>query len=262
MMGSKTFRIIAVAAMFMLAMGCQKQPRSQQLARANQAYQAGDYPAAYSQASRIARSINAQGQDAAAYVAGLSAEQMGKLYDAERYLQQAARSKDKALAADALASLGLVHHKMGRYAAAARELNQAAASLDGEQKAHAYFYAGIAQQKLDRWPQARTSLLLARKFTRNASLRSQIDDQLAVTGYTVQLGAYSDADNARQAAQSVAQQAVDARLGAPRMVPGTDRYGRPLTLVQVGRFASFQAAQTARQKLSHTQAIIVPLKSQ
>ena len=52
---------------------------------------------------------------------------------------------------------------------------------EGEDRAQAYLYAGIAQQKIGYWPQARTSLLLARKSTRDPGVVQRIDQQLAVT---------------------------------------------------------------------------------
>ena len=250
----------AAAALLVLAIAGCAAPPSTRVDEANTAYRRGDYQRAYALASPSASSSSASGT-AAAYVAGLSAQKLGRLDTAARYLGRATRSPDDALAADALASLGLLEHSRGRYAQAAQHLERAARRLTGEQRARAYFYAGISHQKLDRWAQARTALVLARQATSSNTMRRRIEQRLAVTGYTVQVGAFGDRDNAQRLAQQLAPKAQRAGAGAPRLVRSTDSRGRPLTLVQVGRFSSFDTARRTRQQLGISDAVVVPIRA-
>lgn len=240
----------------LLAAGCQAP--GPQLERAGEAYGAGDYARAYELARAVADRSGMWGEQAA-YLAGRAAERLDRPAQARRHLERAAASRDTDLAGDALASLGLLHHREGRFRDAARALEQAAEHLDGEQRARALFHAGISHQKLDRWHHARTNLVLARAATEDAELRQRIDQQMAVSGYTIQLGAFAEPANARRAAEQAVSRATELELGSPRLVSTTDGAGRELTLVQVGRFSSFDAAQRARRELGATQSIIVPI---
>ena len=231
-----------------------------QLTEASTAYQQRRYDTAYRTAAGLAGTSGDTGAQAA-YLAGLAAEQLGRYQVARHYLQRAVRSRDESLASDALASLGLLHHRQGRYREAADALERAARQLTGEQRANAYFYAGIAQQKLDRWARARTAFMLARAATDDALLRQRIAQHLAVTGYTVQVGAFGERVNAQRTAEQYARLTRQLGLGPPRLVEGTSDAGRPLTFVQVGRFASYRAAQRARKQLRAQQSIVVPIMS-
>ena len=224
------------------------------------AYRRHDYAQAYRTGAAMASSGNAAQRDAGAFVAGLSAQKLGDHHNAERYLRRASASTDRGLAADALAQLGLVHAELSQYDLSAGALLEAAVILSGQDRANAYFYGAVAQQKLGRWSQARNNLYLARYASHDPDFHRRVSDQLGITGYTVQIGAYHVQDNAQRKAQQVAQRAIGQRLGAPRLVTGRDRYGRPLTYVQVGEFARFQSARQARKLLGDYSAIIVPLE--
>jgi tetratricopeptide (TPR) repeat protein len=230
------------------------------MAQVYEAYARGDYQ----QAHQLSRSLadggggtNAATRDAAAYMAGLSAARLGQPRTAEAYLRRAARSRDQALAADALAELGLLYAAAARYSDAAAAFEQAAPRLSGEAKAQAYFHAASAQQKLGRHSQARANFTLARTHSRDGAFRARVDDELATTGFTLQIGFFTSVDNARRAAQAVSP-AMTQRLGLPRIVPATDAQGRPGYLVQMGQFSSYASAMATRQSLSST-ALIVPL---
>jgi hypothetical protein len=239
--------------------GCASAEPARGISELNNQYNQGQYAQAYTLGTRLSRSNIALQRDSAAYIAGLSAQKLGRTSEAQRYLRQAATSRDQALAGDALASLGLLHAEMGRHEYAARELLAAAERLNGQDKANAYLYAGISQQKLGQWAQAKTSLVLARSASTNNAFTARVAEQLQVNGYALQLGAFSETTNAQRAAQQVANQTAQLRLGAPRLVATTDRSGKALTAVQVGRFATFAAALQGRNRLGNSSAIIVPL---
>jgi len=219
-------------------------------------YEQGDYQGAYDLARPVAWDRYRKDRYEAAYIAGLSAQALGNLGEAEKMLKKALNAPDQTLSVDASDALGLVHSQQGRYNEAKRRLFYAAERLNGERQARAYFYAGIAQQKLGEWSQARTTLVLAKGRSNDATLRQQIDDQIQVTGWTLQLGAFSDRSRARSQAESVAARSRDLRLGLPRLVSGTSSRGESVTYVHVGQFTSYQSALRYRDQLGVPGVII------
>jgi tetratricopeptide (TPR) repeat protein len=248
------------AVLCVTMVGCQmdRGPSPTQLAQAH--YQRGDYAKAQTAAARAAATAGGSQRYLANYMAGMSAYRLNNFAQAERYLRIAANSKDQAMAADAQSTVGLIYSRQGRYAQAADALLRSARNHTGEDRAQAYLYAGIAQQKLGRWPQARTSLLLARSSTRDAQLAQRVNTQLAVTGYTIQVGAFSSRTNADKAAAGYTPRASRAKVGLVRVVPASRAGRRGVNLVQVGRFATFNAASEGRRRLGDTSALVVPLK--
>jgi cell division protein FtsN len=89
-------------------------------------------------------------------------------------------------------------------------------------------------------------------------MRQKIDRQQRVTGYTIQLGAFSQPSNARQAARTWRGRASQRGLGEPRLLRSQNE-GQTLTLVQLGRFNTVRAANQARDRLGASEAIVVPL---
>lgn len=244
--------------------GCQAPQTSQStsLSQSRSLYAAGQYPQALQKARFVADlpTTPQREREQAAYVAGLSAYRLRDLDTAQQYLQVAALSDSASLSGDARATLGLVFSERGSYGLAADNLLAAAQRMTGQNKANSYFYAGVAQQKHGRWPQARTTLSLAKSSSTDPGFRSRVDDQLRITGYTLQLGAYTVESNANASAQRIAARAVELRLGAPRVVPAADPSGKRLYLAQVGQFSSWPTALMARDSLGTTSAIVVPLK--
>ncbi len=243
----------------LLLAGCTTQGPSP-TEQAQTQFQRGDYARAQETAARAAATAGGRERDLAHYLAGISAYRMGNMATAERYLRVAARSDDESMAADASSTLGLIYSQMGRYSEAANAFQRGAGLQRGEDRAQAYFYAGVAQQKLGQRPQARTSLLLARKSTRDAGLVGRIDQQLVVTGYTIQVGAFANRANADKLAAQYVGRASSAQVGTVFVTPGTGSDGRAINLVQVGRYATFGAASQARGLLGDRSAVIVPLQ--
>jgi tetratricopeptide (TPR) repeat protein len=228
------------------------------LASAKASYQAGQYEQAY----RLAVSrTQGDGRTAAqaAYLAGMSAQKLRRVDDAERYLRQASQGTDAGVAGDAMVALGLLYAEHGRHAQAAATFLAVAPRLTGDGRAQAYLHAALSQQKLGQFAQARTNLSLAMGATQNPALRARISDVMAVTGYTLQVGAFGDQARALAAAQAIAPRAVQLNLGQPVLAPRTDATGRTLTAVQLGSFATFDAANRAKAQLGDASAVIVPL---
>ncbi|MFW5681968.1 MAG: SPOR domain-containing protein [Phycisphaeraceae bacterium] len=245
-----------------LGAGCQQLQRlTPDVADATAAYERRDYETAFSKGAAVARSGRDAEQTLGAYIAGMSARRMGDTANAARYLSRALNAEDESLAADAAATLGILYSEEGRYADAAHALLRAADLYTGENRARAYFHAGIAQQKLGRWAQARTSLILARAASRNPEFWQQVEQQLNVTGYTIQTGAFRDSENAQRAAADLVERAAAAGLPEPRLVRSVDAAAGEVTLVQVGEFATFASARSSRDRIGADGAVIVPLAS-
>lgn len=254
-------RLIASLVLVTLTLGsvaCQKQVLPDQLQQANAAFAAGDYRRSYRLASHMAEVNRVSGRDDAALIAGLSAQRLGNTRAAERFLIQAAHSRDAGIAGDALASLGLLYSEQGRYDKAADVLLLGAQRLSGQSRANAYFYAAIAQQKLGRTAQARDTFVLARNNSRDPQFIQRVNEMLDVTGYTLQIGAFKEPENARRAAEEIAERAISLRLGYPKIVGITGRDGEPMSAVQVGSFATFDSASQVRTQLGES-TMVVPL---
>lgn len=250
-------RITICLAVAVLA-GCKSTQPTQRIDKARAAYQQGNYPAAYEQSVQLTAGSGRVAEEAA-YVAGMSAYHMNNFSAAEPYLLRASKSTDRSLSGDAFSTLGLMYSRQERYDRASEALTGAAERVAGEDRANAYFYAAVAQQKLGWWPQARATLMLARASSKNAEFLRRVDEYLATTGFTLQLGAFADLARAQQHAKQFAPRTQSLRLGDPRVVQGVDESGNTIYRVHVGRFTSYASAAGIRSQLGTGDCIIVPL---
>jgi SPOR domain len=239
------------------AAGCESSNKPP-LDRANEAYQKQQYAQSYELSSRLAQGAGPGTYDAA-YLAGMSAYRLKRATEAEQYLLKAAQSTDQALVGAASAQLGLIYAEQERYDAATRALLAAAVRLRGQDRANAYLNAGLAQQRLGQWAEAKNSLALARRSSGDAAFQARVDQNLRTTGWTVQVGAFSEQANAQRAAEQIAPRARLLNLGAPRLVPATEPNGRRLTLVHVGYFTTHASADIARRRLGQADALVAPV---
>ena len=219
----------------------------------NAAYAAGDYETVLRLGERLAKAkadAPRETRDQAAYTAGLAAIRLERPKEAQELLLRAARGPDVAVRADALVALGRLYAANDEHALAAEAMLKAADLLQGDQRAQALLAAGASQRELGRLPQARTTLVRARGAASSPGLRDQIQRQMLGTGYTIQVGAYTDPEGARRAAEELIDPATAARLGPPKLSSVQDpRTGQWLTLVQVGTFTTFASAQEAQRRL-------------
>ncbi len=247
---------------FLLAIslaGCGTNHQMHQLQDAQKAFDQQDYKKTY----RLAKGVSsAQNKDVATqgqYLAGVSARRLGNDAEAQSYLAKAASSTDPSLAGDAWAELGFLYNRQNRFREAADAFSNAASRLKGQDRANAYFQAGIAQQKLGFWPAARSSLLLARGYNRDASIGRQIDNYLQTVGFTLQVGAYRSQANAQNRVKQVANQTQYLRVGLPQITRTHSSEGGTYYRVHVGRFTDFASAAHAQKQMGYTDALIVPL---
>lgn len=227
------------------------------LSTAYDAYNRGDFAAAYSQSKPIADAYSPQSSEAA-YLTGLSAFQLKNGSEAERYLHQAARGEDRTIGGQSMAMIGRIYAGQNRHERAIEAYAGAAQRLTGEDRANALFHTAMSQQSLGQWQQANLNLTMAKQASKDAEFIRKVDSYLAVRAWTIQLGAYSDQRNAEIAARNIAGKTTGLAMGAPRLVPATDANGKRLILVQVGQFPNEPAAIAARNRLSGG-AEVVPL---
>jgi tetratricopeptide (TPR) repeat protein len=255
-----TYSATVVLLVVALLTGCTTPPSAgRRLESARAAYSSGDYASAYVEAERAAGANTPSVRHEAAYIAGMSAHQRRDLVNAERFLKLAAQSSDPALAGQALAELGLIYGELGWHAQAARYLLAASSKLQGQDRVNAYFYAAVAQQKMGQWAQARTNLTLAQSQSQDPALKARAAEQLLVTGYTLQFGAFANQLNAEKEAQRRAIGLSKAKIGPARISAALTADNRQLHLVQAGYFTTFDSAIQARNRIG-IEAVVVPLK--
>ncbi|MCC6580876.1 MAG: hypothetical protein IT440_10585 [Phycisphaeraceae bacterium] len=254
--------VTVLGLMLLCVTGCQTGGSSSPLQAANQAYQNGNYRDAYNQAMQVMVVDRGEGGLEARYIAGLSAQRLKQDYQAQELLSQASQSTNKSLSGNALAALGLLQAEHLQYDQAQASLVRAGDKLQGEDRANALFHAAVNQQKLGWWPQARNNLLLARDASRDKALLQKVNAYLSITGFTLQLGAYTQSDRAMQYAKEVAQSTAALNLGSPRVVPPTAGETPAYFRVHIGRFTSHPSALAAKSAYNLHNAIVAPLAGQ
>jgi tetratricopeptide (TPR) repeat protein len=254
------FALIVLGLLFVFVVtGCGPDHAMHQLQDAQKAFNQQQYAKTYRLSSQVAGVRDPQLATQGSYLAGVSSRRMGHDEDALRYLQDATRSTDAALAGDAWAELGFLYNHQNKFRQSADAFGNAATRLSGQDRANAYFQAGIAQQKLGFWPAARSSLLLARGYNRDHAIGSQIDEYLNTVGFTLQVGAYSTQSNAQQRVRDVASRTQNLRVGLPQITSVVGSNGMTYYRVHVGRFTDYPSAASARKLMGFGDALIVPL---
>lgn len=225
------------------------------------AWKAGDFQGAYDKGTAVAGSMRYGSvvRQEAAFVAGKSARKLGRRHEAVTLLSQAAETSDTALRAQALAECGMAQCELEKFKEGAASLLAAADLLNGNDLALAYFNAGIAEQKLNYWSEARTHLTLAVKYANNDTLREDARRQIAITGYTLQVGTFLDPNGALRACDAWRAKTDALHLAPPRVVKGKNGVGQDVYLVQVGQFTTFDSARQRQGKLGAATAVVAPL---
>src|SRR5688572_13245501 len=237
---------------------CSSGPRAAQLQQAVNDFNTQQYAQAHSAASELAERGRPGQREAASYVAGLSAYQLGDLEGAQRHLMNASGSSDPRVAACAKAMLGQLRLDQQRPVEAAALLRQAAEALVGEDARKAAYYAGIAFRLAGDKASAATWLGIAENQSSfNISAGSPLlaspqagasaasvraaSMPLEAPGFTLQVGAFKEKRRAQRAANEVQKLAERDGLGDVRIVPRRDDRGRSIYMVQFGTFPTRDA---------------------
>ncbi len=215
------------------------------------AFERGHYEHALRLASSQHPFSRGLARDTFALTAGLAAHALDRDEEAIAWLAPVVRSDDRAIAGRAEATLGLIDLERGRYRQAAARLSRASGKLESEQAARASFHAGEAFSLSGQPEAARLHYRLAERGTGRGDVRTLSNDRLSLSGYTVQVGAFSDPDNAERAAATLTRRADALGLGVPVVVRRTSDRGRTLHLVQIGSFGSRGEAEVMRTRLGN-----------
>ncbi len=236
--------------------------RDAAMAPVYQAYDAGDYKAAYRQAMGLTRSPDPTLRIEADYVAGLAAYRLRDWPSAVAHLSRARHAGDLQLAADACATLGAVYVELKQYDRAEEALLDAARKYRGEKRAQAYLHAAIAQQHQEKWTQAQSMLRLARGLTHEPQLQKQIDVYLdratPAAEYALQIGIFTRRRRADEAMTRFEALARLYRVDQPRLTQVRQIDGEMNYHVTIGRFGNYQEAEATRRRLGWDDLMIVP----
>ncbi len=238
--------------------GCKSAPPARSLNSALADYEAKRYRLAEHQAAALARQTRGLMRDKAAYLAGLSAYQLGDLYEAQRQLATAVQSSDRTTAGRAKAVLGLVRVNQHRAHEAAVLLAEASGALTGENSRQAAYQAALAHQEAGDEASAGTWLRIADAGQTTGQRALAINSRSRAGRFSLQAGAFRRRQLADNAARSVADVAQQHGLGGVRIVESRDGRGRILFFVQFGRFDSRSAASSARRLIGRLDVIVVP----
>jgi hypothetical protein len=211
-------------------------------------YELGRYEAALAMSQREAMARSGSRQDHAALVAGLSAHALALDDVAERWLSPLTSSRDKEIAGRASAALGLMERRRGNHAEAAELLGRAAESIEGYDGRRAQELAGDSLLAARRGDSSSRDHYNGQAMGTNAD-RSAFAARLPGGAFCVQIGAFGSRANAQLAADRTRWRADRLDIGEPRIVVGADTQGRTLYIVQVGRFASRDQAESVRRQL-------------
>ena len=238
--------------------GCKSTPRARSLNSALADYEAKRYRLAENQAAAIAGRTRGLIRDKAAYLAGLSAYQLGDLYEAQRQLATAMMSTDRSTAGNAKAVLGLVRVKQHRPHDAAVLLAEASGALTGENSRQAAYQAALAHQQAGDRTSAGAWLRIGDAQQTTGQRALAISPRAGAGRFSLQAGAFRQRQHADNAARSVANVAQQHQLGGVRVIESLDDRGRILYFVQFGRFESRSAASSARRLIGRLDVIVAP----
>lgn len=241
--------------------GCASLPPAEQrmLIEASQKCTQGDIAAASASLDRLIRDYDHTPEIAEAYyLRGLcrfiSQQPRGAREDFERGISKSTRSD---LTARCRASLATIAFQSGDWARAADLYQQSVGELPESPPTDVVLYnAGLAMQRAGRWRDA--NLQFARILNRFRDRPVAADARRMAAWrhpyYSVQLGAYRDADNAGRAVQTLRQQGLDA---VQEYLP---RNQQSLWIVMAGRYQSYNDARAAVLNIRQRQpdATIIP----
>jgi tetratricopeptide (TPR) repeat protein len=245
----------AALALVVAAVGCSGGASK----RALDHYHEGRYAEALREGEQGAQTASPPESERAALVAGMSAYELKRYAEAQRWLRLASLSADSTIGGRASATLGLVHVAQDRYSTAAIDLSAAGRRLEGDEAARAHYFAGECSSILGRLDAAKRSYEQARSLAQDPSLRMRISNRLRDSGYTLQLGAFSNRANADRALAAGASRAAKAGLPTPTITATPDVTGRTVYLVQTGRFTTKEEALAARARLGGD-AVVVQMR--
>ncbi|MEY2795119.1 MAG: hypothetical protein RIR10_835 [Planctomycetota bacterium] len=138
---------LSCAMSLVLLCGCGGERAADFLVEAGDAYGEAQYGRAVECARRAAQTSQGTARDQAMYIEGLGEWKLGRLEEGAALFSRVAQSNDRALAADALVSLGSLEIERKDFDAAGRAYARAAESLEGTERRRAF---GVALRCYER----------------------------------------------------------------------------------------------------------------
>jgi len=215
-------------------------------------YEAGQYADAYEHGQSLYRSSNGAAQDQAAYLTGLSAYHLKRPHEARKYLAPLTTNNIPTIAGNAAATLGLIALEADQPESAVDYFKIAQRQLIGPGQANAYYHAGLAYQNMGRVSSARSQFLVALSLNRDQAFQQKVQAELDSSGFTIQIGAFHDLNNAHRTAGTFNRSESATEFGQAKVYQSIDRTGRTLYTVQVGLFHSIHGASRAAGRISST----------
>jgi tetratricopeptide (TPR) repeat protein len=228
------------------------------LLSAKQQYDRGRYADANRQATAFLASYQERPESAEAlYVRALARIQQQQIDLARADLHQAlTRSKRDDLTANSHTQLALIAYHKGHWAAAANHFGLALERYDtGPALDEIVYRYGVALQRVGRWNEAGRQFAKIVRDYRGSPFQIDAQRKLAWSSqyFSIQTGAFSDRGFAKREERTLREQGLDART-----IP--DRSGGSLWKVHVGKFATYDGAQSTLSSLRpiRSEAFIIP----
>lgn len=242
-------------ALVLCMAGCDSAPRSAGFDAAVAHYETGRYRESFEAAVAVQRQAVGENRTRAAYVAGLSAYRLNQIDEAERRFLVAAESTSSETAGRARAMLGAIRLDQSRPLDAAEHYKAAARLLTGHEANEASYRAGRAYQAGGDWSSARAQFTIAGSRAVDPALRRDANAQLARSGFAIQVGAFSNRENADLAARDAQVTADRYGLSPARIVVRREARGE-LFLVQFGEFGTRESAESLRRQIGNLRWIV------
>jgi septal ring-binding cell division protein DamX len=248
--------------------GCAGSQDSGSLTGAVSAYNAQQYSQSLDQANVALKNTSGTQRDEVAYVAGLSAYQLGRTDEAEARFITAANSASSETACKGKAMLGQIRLDQNRPREAASYFTAAQPGLTGDDAQKCAHNAAVAYQMAGdtasskQWQSTATrapaSTVMGSGPSSSGSANTMIS---APANFTLQVGAFMEKKRAKKAAEEANSLAKKDGLGKVQMFTRTDAKGRRMYMVQVGGFATREQAVAARTKMGRLDYIVAPATS-
>ncbi|MGA2584945.1 MAG: SPOR domain-containing protein [Tepidisphaeraceae bacterium] len=255
-------RLLTIIPLFLIAGGCATNPQARlDLQAGEQAYSQQNYEQAIRCANAALGEKDSDVLAQAHYLRGRAVEDRQKINISASNADLQTASADYSAALDLQPSrtlegfcrmqLGNVLYRQGRYADALEQWTMCDPLLDrGDLKMWEMYYSGICEQRLSRFEDADATFERVQQMYPNTEPASRAHQREGLRGFYVQIGAFSDSEDAERAASTL--------LAAGVMPLKTT--ARNLTVIRTVNVATYSQAVALQSRLAsaYPDASVVP----